>query len=159
VDQDAVIAGRVPDAELAEYVERALARHHAVPELGQIEGGLDRESDLTCVTALQAGDGCLDAAPHLDGEAPARAPTRREEMPQCATELHHLPAPRRAAAAEAAASAAESAAAAEPEQERQQHRDEPNEDRESERPRHEPGDAAAHAAGRKRAECAAEDRA
>jgi len=39
--------GRVPHAELSEQLQRALARRQIVPQLRQIEGGLNDEADLS----------------------------------------------------------------------------------------------------------------
>ena len=64
------------------------------------------------MTALEPCNVLFDPREHRRREVPARAPARREQMPDDACDLHHLPAPRRAAATEAAASAAEAAAAA-----------------------------------------------
>ena len=109
VDQHAVVARRVPDAEVPEH-EHARARAASLPyqRSRQVEGGLDREADLAGVPALDVRDGRLDRAQHSGREAPARAPARREQVLERAADRHDLPAPRSAAAPEAAAAAAES---------------------------------------------------
>src|SRR5688572_2669528 len=76
VDQHAVVALGIPDAEMAKHEHRPLARRRAKPEIWQVEGSLDREADLARVTVLECGDALLDASAHVGGEPAARAPAR-----------------------------------------------------------------------------------
>src|SRR2546430_15807711 len=76
VDQDAVVVGRVPHAELSEQLQRALARRQIAPQLRKIEGGLDHEADLPGMMRFAAADGLFDGLANLGREVPARAPAR-----------------------------------------------------------------------------------
>src|ERR1700739_2895659 len=90
VDENAVVVCGIPDAELPEQLQRALPRRQAMPQLGQIEGGLDHEANLAAVVSLTVADRLLDGVAHRRAEMPPRAPARREQMTDQTPQLHAL---------------------------------------------------------------------
>ena len=61
VDQDAVVALGVPDAELAEQRDRAVARRRIAAQVAERQPGLDDDADLAAVALLARADARLDA--------------------------------------------------------------------------------------------------
>src|SRR5579862_5814445 len=100
VDKDPVVVLRVPDAELPKKLPGAPARCQIVPKLGQIESRLHHEADLPAMARLAFADRLLDRMPHGRRKVTPRAPTRGEDVPSEAPQLHarSLPASRGTAA-------------------------------------------------------------
>src|SRR3954453_6334691 len=110
IDQDAVVVRGVPDAQLREHVERALARRLVAKQRAAIERAFDHEANLPGMHGFAALDRLLDAVEHVFRKHLPGTPMMLEQMPGDAPDAHDLPAPRGAAAAKTAATTAEAAA-------------------------------------------------
>src|SRR4051794_6904225 len=110
IDQDTIVVRGVPDAQLREHVERALARRLVAKQLAAVERAFHHEAELAGMAGFAALDRLLDAVEHALREHLLGTPMVLEQMPGDAPDAHDLPAPRGAAAAKTAATTAEAAA-------------------------------------------------
>jgi hypothetical protein len=74
IQEHAAVLLGVPDAQLAEYFQRALARGFSAQHCEQVQGGLDHEAQLPAVAALAGRDRRLDALQRRGGERSPRRP-------------------------------------------------------------------------------------
>ena len=88
VDEDPVVVLGIPDPQLAEHLDRALARGDPAQDLARVERVLDGEADLTAVRGLAFADRRLDIRERLRREHLAHAPRRREQVPQRPLHVH-----------------------------------------------------------------------
>src|SRR5580658_6656191 len=88
IDEHAVVIRGIPDAELAEQLQRALPRWQIVPQRRQLERRLDDEADLPRMTRLAFADRLLDRPTHCRGEVPAREVARGAEVAKEARESY-----------------------------------------------------------------------
>src|ERR1700722_4284935 len=64
VDQYAVVVVCVPDAQMREYLHRACARRHVVPQRRRMQRGFDHEADFARVLPFGSADRRLDLRQH-----------------------------------------------------------------------------------------------
>ena len=113
IDQDAVVALGVPDAELAEQRDGAVARRRVAAQVAERQAGLDDDADLAAVALLARGDARLDARQRVLAEQAARiALVEQAVLERGERASAPSPPPRGAAAVEVAAAARAEAAAA-----------------------------------------------
>src|SRR5450432_855168 len=115
IDQHTIVVGGVPDAQMREQIERALARRLIAKQRRAVERAFDDKADLAGMGGLAGLDRLLDTRQHAWRKYPPHPPVIFDKMLADAFDLHvgepYLPASRSAAAAEAAASAAKPSAA------------------------------------------------
>src|SRR6185503_16170346 len=90
IDEYAVAEFGVPDAELAEHVERTRPRRVAARRGDRVQRGFDHEADLAAGARLGRADRRLDGGIHGVGEAPASAPARCDQVTEKTADIHRL---------------------------------------------------------------------
>src|SRR5439155_12109295 len=91
---DAVVALGVPDAELAEQRDGAVARRRAAAQVAERQAGLDDDADLAAVPLLARGDALLDPLQRVGAEEAARVALVDEtvlEQARNPVRHHHRP--------------------------------------------------------------------
>ena len=78
IDEDTVVVGGVPNAQLPEHVERPRSRVEIVEYMQWRQGSFDRETDFAAVRRLGALDRPLDGIQSGPGELAAGAQVGRE---------------------------------------------------------------------------------
>ena len=85
IDQHAVIVGGVPDPQLRENIQRALARRLIAEQRRAVERAFDHEADLAGMRGLARLDRLLDRSQHLAAEkSAAPASDARADACRCA---------------------------------------------------------------------------
>ncbi len=88
IDQDAVVVRGVPDPQMREHVERALARRLVAEQRRAVERAFDDEADLAGMRGLALPDRLLDAGEHLWRKDLLRPPMMLHEMSGNALDAH-----------------------------------------------------------------------
>ena len=74
IDQGAVVVLGIPDAQLAEQRDGALARRGIAPDVAGRQAGLDADTDLSCMALLAHGDQALQLRQGLGWECTPQLP-------------------------------------------------------------------------------------
>src|SRR5438874_7295305 len=113
IDQHAVVVMGVPDAQMREDIQRALARRLIAKQWRAVERAFNDKPHLAGVSGLAGLDGLLDRRQHARRKDPPHSPAVFEKVFADALDIHRyqlsLPASRRAAATKAAAAPGEAA--------------------------------------------------
>ena len=80
IDQDAVVVRGVPDPQMREHIERALAHRLVLEQRRAVERALDDESDLPRMRGLSRFDRLLDAREHVGRKHAPHPPVMCEKM-------------------------------------------------------------------------------
>ena len=88
IDQHAVVVRGVPDAQMRENIERALARRLIAKQRRAVERAFDDEADLAGMRGLAGLDRLLDRSQHVRRKIAPHPPVVLEKMPADAPDAH-----------------------------------------------------------------------